>query len=209
MHISFQLTKDDLQEALGKHGGLGMKVRSAVGFFMVAMTVLFLFLKQASWGAIVPGAIGCLFICLPRLQTRQAIKNGGRILDPVETTISAVGIESANSVATTNLSWGAFIRDVETKNLFLVYPSRQMLHIYPKRAFAPEEIETFRGMLEEHLGAATKAYRRRLSPTLVWLIVFTVLTIVFLMARAKPRNPRLPAPVPQGEPASEQDGPHS
>ena len=63
-----------------------------------------------------------------------------------------------------------------------------MLHIFPKRAFAPEEADTFRGMLEQHLGAASKAYRRKLSPILIWMIIITVVMIVLLVTRTKSRD---------------------
>src|SRR5215471_12287310 len=53
-----------------------------------------------------------------------------------------------------NVEWTNFIRFLESKTLFLLYTSPACFNIVPKRAFAPGETESFRGLLEEKLGAA-------------------------------------------------------
>ena len=130
MHISYQLTRDDVREALKRHGGFAMKSLPVFGFLLVAGALFTLFTKQGTYGsAFVSGMLGCFWILIPRWQARQAVKNASRILDPVEVTISDTGIDSSNSVAATRLNWEAFARYVETKNLLLVYPSRIMFHM--------------------------------------------------------------------------------
>ena len=171
-----------------------MKSLAVIGYFVVAVGILSLFLQSGSYAtAIGPAALGCLFIFLPRWRARQAIKNASRILDPVEVTISDEGIESSNSVAAGKSSWDAFTRYAETKNLFMVYPNRVMFHIYPRRVFTPDEVDTFRGMLEQRLGAASKAYRRKPSLLLIMIVGSVLLVMALVLMRNRDRDTASPA----------------
>ena len=187
MHVSYQLNTDDVREALGKHGGLRMKALSVVGFFLIAIALWSLSQKPTTYvPTIVPVVMGCFLILLPRLQARQAIKSGSRVLDPVEATISDAGIDASSSVAAMKFTWDAFTRYSETKNLFLVYPGARMFHIYPKRAFTPGDVDTFRGLLELHLGRASKTHRWKISPVVwVWLAFLVAVSLFWLVM---PRN---------------------
>lgn len=76
----------------------------------------------------------------PALQLQQTIEIGdaGLVVDDVQ---------SRNEY-----SWNAFIRFIETRNLFLLFPSSLVFVIIPKRAIAPSELDALRTMLGERIG---------------------------------------------------------
>lgn len=68
---------------------------------------------------------------------------------------SEEGIESRCATAEGKLDWKTWVKFKETGQFFLIYPSHQMFHLLPKRAFgAPQEMDAFRELL-----------KRKLSPT--------------------------------------------
>lgn len=82
-----------------------------------------------------------------------------------------------------DVEWTNFIRFLESKTLFLLYTSPVCFNIVPKRAFAPGETESFRGLRQENLGAAMATHQKRISPALiVFLVVVAVALALLLMA---------------------------
>ena len=131
--------------------------------------------------ALIPFFIGAFMFSLPWLQARQMFRKGGSPLrDEVTLEISDSRLIGANLVSSSNSTWGAFTRYSESKNLFLVYRSEMLFNVVPKRAFAAGEEEVVRSLLEQHLGAATKAYRRKIKPTTWVFIVVFIVTIILL-----------------------------
>lgn len=96
--------------------------------------------------------------------------------------ISDDGIEVSISTAKTDYGWNGFTRYSETKNLFLVYQSKQVFNIFPKRAFAAGEADDFRKLLEQKLGDATMAQGKRISPR-VWIFLAVVVVAAILLVR--------------------------
>jgi len=73
--------------------------------------------------------------------------------------ISAAKLTLATDLITVAYKWRAFVRFVETKNLFLLYNSEKVFTIIPKRAFASDEdIGTFRGLIREWAQSQAKGF---------------------------------------------------
>ncbi|MGC2248940.1 MAG: YcxB family protein [Terriglobales bacterium] len=87
--------------------------------------------------------------------------------------ISETGIDSSSPTGSTQSTWSAYTRYVESRNLFLLYQAPHVFSLLPKRAFAPGEEESFRGLLNAKLGAATAAHRRKISPQ-AWMFLAVV-----------------------------------
>jgi hypothetical protein len=51
--------------------------------------------------------------------------------------------------STSEMTWAAFSGFVESKNLFLLYPSKLMFYMFPKRAFGSSDaVESFRELIK-------------------------------------------------------------
>lgn len=50
------------------------------------------------------------------------------------------------------LKWSSFMKYLESRNLFVVYQSAQLMNVFPKRAFSAEQVEVFRDLLRRNLG---------------------------------------------------------
>jgi hypothetical protein len=62
------------------------------------------------------------------------------------------GVRVITRAADAFLKWEAFIKSKETPNLFLLFLTKQMCHMVPKRAFASEaDIEALRELLREKI----------------------------------------------------------
>jgi len=186
--ITYKLTEKDVREALVRHRGRGAKVAAIVGIFMCLMSILSFILDSGhSPIAFVPFFFGALIFSLPWLQAQQMFRKGGsQLRDEATAEISDSGLIGANSVSSSNSTWGAFTRYTESKNLFLVYRSEMLFNIVPKRAFAAGEEDAVRGLLEQHLGGASKASRRKIPLTaLFWVVVFGSAVVLWLVMRAR------------------------
>lgn len=50
-----------------------------------------------------------------------------------------------------DLKWSAFVKCLESKNLFVLYQTALLMNVFPKRAFAPGDLEQFRDLLQRNL----------------------------------------------------------
>jgi len=58
------------------------------------------------------------------------------------------GLTSDSDIAHVEIKWSSFEKFKETKNLFLIYQTKDVAGITPKRAFPnPEAVEQFRNLL--------------------------------------------------------------
>jgi hypothetical protein len=73
-----------------------------------------------------------------------------------------------------------------------------MFNIFPKRAFAAGDMDAFQGLLEQHLGNTSKAYRKKVRlKTWIWAAVFvivTVLPVIKIWGRRGPCRTAGPSP---------------
>jgi hypothetical protein len=65
--------------------------------------------------------------------------------------ISDAGLVIDDEQSRNEYKWNAFIRLVESRNLFLFFPSNLVFIMIPKRAIPPGELDAFRMMLNERL----------------------------------------------------------
>jgi hypothetical protein len=184
MRVSYKLTERDVLEAQRKHGGLWIKVLPVIGFLVFAFSSVSLVHNPNQFPSFVAGIVGGLFLMfLLRLQVWLSFRRDNRLQDQFEAAISDSGIDVSSSKAESKFDWSAFVRYAETKNLFLVYQAPKVFNVFPKRAFAAEDIDAFRSLLDRRLGAASTAYRKRISPrTWAFLVVVTISAIMGVMA---------------------------
>jgi hypothetical protein len=183
MRVTYKLTERDLLEAQGKHGGFWSKGLRIVGLFSAAVGLVSLAMDPKQY----PGAVGAVFFGLflafgLRLLVRLSFRRDKRLQDQFEVLVSDSGMEVSSSTVTSKYGWSAFTRYVESKNLFLVYQASQVFNVIPKRAFTPEDLNSFRSMLHQNLGRASLAHAKRISPqTWIFLAVVAISAVLLAM----------------------------
>ena len=165
-----------------------------IGICLIVLALLTLLWSPNSFLTVVPGfLVGVFLTFLSRLQSYLAFKRGGAMVqDRFEVEISDLGMKGASSDTSSQASWSAFKRYSESKNLFLIYRSDLFFNIVPKSVLAPGEEEVVRSLLEEHLGAATRAYRRKIKPGtwlfLVWLVIMLIFLVLSMVRTQRKRS---------------------
>jgi len=84
---------------------------------------------------------------------RRAYSKDKRLHGEFSAEISESGIGISSPDSQTQMNWKGFIRFFETKNLFVLYHSAQLFNTFPKRAFAPEQLEEVRSLLQQKVPA--------------------------------------------------------
>jgi YcxB-like protein len=183
MRLEYKLTERDLLEAQAKHGGVWTKVLRIWGVLLIAAGVTSLVIRPRHYSnAVLPILMGVFFFFGLRLLALRSFRRDQRLQQPFEAIISDSGIDASSPTGSSKSTWGAFIRYVESKHLFLLYQAPHVFSIFPKRAFVPEDEESFRRLLNDKLGAASAAHRKRISPrTWIFLAVVTVAALLLVM----------------------------
>jgi hypothetical protein len=180
VRVSYTLTFNDLLEAHSKHGGYGGKVLQAIGLLMMAGGLSDIRDPKASSVFLVVWGLFLTFFF--RIQAWLRCRFDSRFQDEFEITISDSGIDISNPKVTSKFHWDSFVRYVETTTLFLIYETGYVFHIFPKRAFSVEQVDEFRRLLDQRLGAASIAYRKRIKPqTWAFLILITIVTSLLII----------------------------
>ena len=163
MRLDYDLTEKDFLEAQRRHAAFGPALCNCGAYFSLRLpssllspihtTIRSLFCRFYS---------GFFLLFGTRLLTRRSFRET-RGFNNTFTVISETGIDSSSPTGSTQSTWSAYTRYVESRNLFLLYRAPHVFSLLPKRAFAPGEEESFRGLLNAKLGAATAAHRRKIA----------------------------------------------
>jgi hypothetical protein len=96
--------------------------------------------------------MGVLFISLPLLQAWLAWRSNPSLKDAICCWADEEGFGMQTTNSDTTIKWPALIKFRETRNLFLVYPSKRMFYLIPKRAFTDEsQVKEFRELLDRKI----------------------------------------------------------
>jgi hypothetical protein len=96
--------------------------------------------------------IGVLFLSLPLLQAALVWRSNPSIRGAITCWADEESFYQQTMNSDLAVKWPAFIKFKETRNLFLVYPSKQMCYLIPKRAFTNEsQVKEFRELLHQKI----------------------------------------------------------
>jgi hypothetical protein len=180
MQSSYQLTEKDLLEAQTAHAGSFYRISQVVGALMVAGGLGEVFAGAQYPQALAAIAVGLFLLLRLRLSAKFSFKRDFANQGKVETAASQSGIRFLSAKGTGDLSWDAFVRFAETKNLFVLYLQSRLLNIIPKRGFAPQDLPEFRQLLQRNLGAKSASRTRRIDPRLVVLLAVVLIVAIML-----------------------------
>jgi hypothetical protein len=183
MRFAYQLSENDLMEAQVTHGGLWARVTRVFGVILILAGLGSIALNpKQNAGAVIPILVGLFFLFGLRLNIRRSFRQDNRLQQPFEAVVSRDGIDISSTTGSSKYAWNAFTSYVESKNLFLVYQAPKVFNVFPKRAFAPGEEESFRSMLTERVGTTPVAQSKISLRIWVFLAVVAVTGILLIMA---------------------------
>lgn len=182
MRVTYQLTESDFLEAQSRHSGVWLKLLRIWGILLIAAALISAtrYPQQYS-NYVLPLLLGLFFLFGLRMLARRSFRRDQRLKQHFEAVVSESGIAISSPTASTNNRWTAFSRYVESRNLFLLYQAPQVFNVLPKRAFAEGETEAFRALLQEKLGVASAAHRKKISPRVVVFLVVVAGSLVLLV----------------------------
>jgi hypothetical protein len=90
-----------------------------------------------------------------RFYFRRAYKKNPVYRHEFSADISDDGIHVVTATSETQYKWAGFVRYIESDNLFMLYLTDVNYVALPKHAFTPGEIETFQGLLQNHISIAS------------------------------------------------------
>ncbi len=159
--LEFQYTFKEFFEG-SRNANFSLKILSVFGVVYFAC-LLFLYLtryfsegQEGSPGSVAsnltPWLIGVFWVSLPLLQAGLAWRGNPSVRDVLSCWADEEGFSVQTTNSDTTIKWPALIKFRETRNLFLIFPSKHMCYLIPKRAFPDEGQEKeFRKLLDRKI----------------------------------------------------------
>jgi YcxB-like protein len=166
MTLHFQFTLDDYRNAFRAHFRKGasaltrwtLRVGLVIGvFFFLAGVLLFVTGQRALSVVLVPFLLGALWTWIGTGQTyqlsaRSQFAKNPMLREPRTIELNEDGVNTDAGIASSQMSWQAYLRYVESKDTFLLYTSPACFVIIPKRILQPEQMSELRQLMHAHIG---------------------------------------------------------
>ena len=192
MELTYDLTQKDFYDSLLAHRQRSMvskwSVRLMLGFVCLLPVIGLVILMtdhQVPLGTVIPLFVLAAFWAILMWGTpwwsartqflQQPAAHGSRTM-----TLDGSGIHWRWKGGQADVEWRNFIRFLECKTVFLLYTSPACFNIVPKRAFVSGETDSFRGLLQEKLGATMAARNKKIGPRLVVFLVAVGVALILL-----------------------------
>ena len=164
MQIIFCLTERDLLEAQrtyweGSRRLLRIAYRTlmwVLRLFMLGLGLFFALFDEATRAlGIVFIAIAILMIVIApftqKLSAKRFFRKNPHLQKECRIDISEQGVECSTEDFHSEVGWSRFPKWQESERIFLLYNSARVYSIFPKRAFAAEEVDAFRSLLTQKI----------------------------------------------------------
>lgn len=162
MTITFQFTFKEYYETVLR-ASVGTRLLMIIGVGgLVLLAVAALFFGIVGWPKwfvfdwtffLVPVVILMFWAGIIPLQAWLNWKRNAPLRGELTYDFQPEGVQVVTTTSNSFMKWEAFIKSKETPNLFLLFLTKQMCHMVPKRAFASEaDLESLRVLLSEKIG---------------------------------------------------------
>jgi len=166
MTLQFQFTLEDYRNAFQAHLKKGasfwtrmmLKLCTVGGTIMLLIVILFLVTGQRSANVFLPPLlVGALWVWLGMggtymVSARNQFAKNPALREPRRLEIDDAGIKTDAGIASSQTSWKAYLRFVESKDAFLLYTSPACFNIIPKRVLQPQQVDELREVLNRNVG---------------------------------------------------------
>lgn len=133
---------------------------SVLGGILILFTLSNAYLKNGaqegptntSFSYLMPFLLGVLFLSLPLLQAGLVWRGNPSVRGAIICWADEEGFSQQTANTDLRVKWPALVKSKETRNLFLIYPSKRMCYLIPKRAFSDEsQVKEFRELLDRKI----------------------------------------------------------
>lgn len=151
--IEYEITLGDFLEISWRHRRSSISWIFAIAACALGvLSGLLLYMPADPWPYRIAGGLAGFFLLIllvaPPLNCRLAYRRNRRLFATRKISISEQGIVADSQLGHGETNWKSYQRFKETKHLFLLYQSRDMVVILPKRAFADQEdLEKVRALM--------------------------------------------------------------
>ena len=166
MILDFQFTLDDYRKAFTAHRKKGaslfmrwfLKLCVVGGIILLLGALLFVLTGQRALNVVLPPfLIGALWIWIGmggsyQLSARIQFSKNPVLREPRRLEITDEGVKTDAGIASSQMSWKAYLRFVEGKDSFLLYTSPVCFVIIPKRVLQPAQVDELRQILKMNIG---------------------------------------------------------
>jgi hypothetical protein len=166
MIVNFQFTLDDYRNAFRAHYRKGasaykrwmLRLVLVIGVLLLLASILMVITRQGTLNAALPpfllGAawtwIGMGKIYL--LSARSQFAKNPALRGPRRIEFNDDGVKTDSGIASSQVSWKAFLRYVESTDTFLLYTSPACFVVVPKRVLQAEQVNELRRLFQTHIG---------------------------------------------------------
>jgi hypothetical protein len=166
MIINFQFTLDDYRNAFHAHYREGtpeytrwmLRMVLVIGVLLLLTGILIVITRQAPLNvAILPFLVGAAWIWTGMgkfylLSARSKFAKSPALHEPRRIEFNDNGVKTDAGIASSQASWKAFLRYVESTDTFLLYTSPGCFAIVPKRVLQAEQLNELRRLFQTHIG---------------------------------------------------------
>ena len=168
MTVDFQFTLDDYRKAFRAHYRKGasafirwmLRLCLVAGILFLLIGVLFVLTGQRALNVVLtPFILGAIWLWIGagvpyQLSARKQFARNPILREQRRVEFSDDGVKTDAGIASSQLSWKAYLRYVESKDSFLLYTSPACFVIVPKRVLQPEQVNELRQLLQTNVGKA-------------------------------------------------------
>ena len=166
MIVNFQFTLDDYRKAFRAHYRKGasalmrwvLRLVLMIGVLFLLTGVLFVITGQRALNVVLPPFLFGAFWSwigtgkIYQLSARNQFAKNPALREPRRVEFSDGGVNTDAGIASSQVSWKAYVRYVESTDTFLVYTSPACFVIVPKRVLQPEQENELRRLFQTHIG---------------------------------------------------------
>lgn len=178
LQAAYRLTAEDFKKAQVQHKGLPGRFLQLVGVIVILCALPSLLAHQYIQG-IVGVVVGSFLAFGTGLVASRTFKKETSLQLETKVVVSEEGLMFTNPRGESRLNWGAFLRYIETEDIFVLYVQSRMFYILPKRSFPTEDILTIREMFNRHITGPSS--RGRLSGMRAFLFAFVIAAAIVLV----------------------------
>lgn len=164
MEVNYQLTVDDFRRAIKTYRTrtpfLSWTVRVGIGFailiFATGVTLLILEPHGHAFRNLIPLYIfytlwTLVFWTSPYLSARSQFRGSPSATAPITLDVTDAGLHFRSQHTDSKVDWSAYVKWLEEKTIFALFPTPKIFIVIPKRAFTVDQVSEFRELLRQHV----------------------------------------------------------
>jgi hypothetical protein len=164
MEVNYQLTVDDFRRAIKAYRTrtpfLRWTVRLGVGFTILVLATgaigLVLAPHSGAFHNLIPLYIvfilwTIIFWASPYRSARSQFRGSPSAKAPVTLDVTDAGLHFRSQHTDSKVGWSAYVKWLEEKTIFALFPNPKLFIVIPKRAFTVEQMNEFRELLREYV----------------------------------------------------------